>query len=65
MNIQGWFPLVLTGLILQSKVAMLKDKLTQQNRAVDQYSRALDAANKKLSDSYTRQGKLEEKQWQN
>lgn len=45
----------------QSKVAMLKDKLTQQNRAVDQYSRALDAANKKLSDSYTRQGKLEEK----
>lgn len=45
----------------QSKVAMLKDKLTQQNRAVDQYSRALDAANKKLTDSYARQGKLEEK----
>lgn len=45
----------------QSKVAMLKDKLTQQNRAVDQYSRALDAANKKLTDSYTRQGKLQEK----
>ena len=45
----------------QSKVSMLKDKLTQQNRAVDQYSRALDAANKKLTDSYTRQGRLEEK----
>ena len=45
----------------QSRVSMLKDKLTQQNRAVEQYSCALDAANKKLTDSYTRQGKLESK----
>lgn len=45
----------------QAKVTLLKEKLTQQQRAVDQYSRALEAANKKLSDSYTRQGKLEEK----
>lgn len=45
----------------QAKVTLLKEKLTQQQRAVEQCSRALDAANKKLSDSYTRQGKLEEK----
>ena len=45
----------------KAKVALLKEKLTQQNHAVEQYSRALDAANKKLSDSYTRQGKLESK----
>lgn len=45
----------------QAKVTLLKQKLTQQNRAVEQYSRALDAANKKLNDSYTRQGKLETK----
>lgn len=45
----------------QAKVTLLKEKLTQQQRAVEQCSRALDAANKKLSDSYTRQGTLEEK----
>lgn len=45
----------------QAKVTLLKEKLTQQQRAVEQCSRALEAANKKLSDSYTRQGKLEGK----
>lgn len=45
----------------QAKVTLLKEKLTQQQRAVEQCSRALEAANKKLTDSYTRQGKLEGK----
>lgn len=39
----------------QAKVALLREKLTQQNRAVEQYTRALEAANKKLTNSYSRQ----------
>ena len=40
----------------QSKLSMLK--LTQQNRAVEQYSRALVADNQKLADAYTRQERM-------
>lgn len=42
----------------EAKLSMLGDKLTQQNRAVEQYSRALVAANQKLTDSYARQEKM-------
>jgi len=42
----------------ESKLSMLGEKLTQQNRAVEQYSRALVAANDKLETSYARQEKL-------
>ena len=42
----------------ESKLSMLGNKLTQQNRAVEQYSRALVAANQKLTDSYARQEKM-------
>ena len=42
----------------ESKLALLSDKLREQNRAVEQYSRALVAANKKLADSYERQEKM-------
>jgi TP901 family phage tail tape measure protein len=43
---------------LSSKLTMLQTKLTQQNLAVDQYARALTAANQKLADSYARQDKM-------
>ena len=42
----------------ESKLSMLGEKLTHQNRAVEQYSRALVAANDKLEVSYARQEKL-------
>ena len=42
----------------ESKLSMLGSKLTQQNRAVEQYSRALVAANQKLTDSYARQERM-------
>ncbi|MEA4896897.1 MAG: phage tail tape measure protein [Christensenellaceae bacterium] len=42
----------------EAKLSMLGNKLTQQNRAVEQYSRALVAANQKLMDSYARQEKM-------
>lgn len=45
----------------QAKVQLLQSKLTQQQRAVDQYSRAFEAANKKLENSYKRHGELEKK----
>ena len=35
----------------ESKLSMLGNKLTQQNRAVEQYSRALVAANDKLKEN--------------
>ena len=38
----------------EAKLSMLGNKLTQQNRAVEQYSRALVAANDKLKENYTR-----------
>ena len=38
----------------ESKLSMLGNKLTQQNRAVEQYSRALVAANDKLKENYDR-----------
>jgi len=38
----------------EAKLTMLGDKLTQQQRAVDQYSRALIAANDKLKENYNR-----------
>ena len=38
----------------ESKLSMLGQKLTQQQRAVEQYSRALVAANDKLKENYTR-----------
>ena len=38
----------------ESKLSMLGQKLTQQQRAVEQYSRALVAANNKLEDNYNR-----------
>lgn len=44
----------------ESKLAMLGSKLMQQNRAVEQYSRALVAANQKLTDSYARQERLKQ-----
>ncbi|NLD96032.1 MAG: hypothetical protein GX635_02845, partial [Synergistaceae bacterium] len=42
----------------EAKLSMLGDKLAQQNRAVEQYSRALAAANQKLADSHARQEKM-------
>ena len=42
----------------EAKLSMLGNKLTQQNRAVEQYSRALVAANQKLTDTHERQQKL-------
>ena len=36
----------------EAKLSMLGQKLTQQNRAVEQYSRALVAANDKLKENY-------------
>jgi len=36
------------------KLSMRGNKLTQQNRAVEQYSRALAAANDKLKENYDR-----------
>lgn len=42
----------------QEKVQLLQSKLTQQQRAVEQYSRAFEAANKKLNNSYERHSKL-------
>ena len=42
----------------ESKLSMLGEKLTHQNHAVEQYSRALVAANDKLETSYARQEKL-------
>lgn len=45
----------------QAKVQLLQNKLTQQQRAVEQYSRAFEAANKKLNDSYERHGELNQK----
>lgn len=44
----------------ESKLSMLGQKLTQQNRAVEQYSRALVAANQKLVDSYNRQERMKQ-----
>ena len=38
----------------EAKLSMLGNKLTQQNRAVEQYSRALVAANAKLKENYDR-----------
>ena len=38
----------------EAKLSMLGQKLTQQNRAVEQYSRALVAANDKLKENYDR-----------
>ncbi len=38
----------------ESKLSMLGNKLTQQQRAVEQYSRALVAANSKLQENYAR-----------
>ena len=38
----------------ESKLSMLGQKLTQQQRAVEQYSRALVAANDKLKENYDR-----------
>ena len=38
----------------ESKLSMLGSKMTQQNRAVEQYSRALVAANDKLKENYQR-----------
>ena len=38
----------------ESNLSMLGNKLTQQNRAVEQYSRALVAANDKLKENYDR-----------
>ena len=38
----------------EAKLSMLGNKLTQQNRAVEQYSRALVAANDKLKENYDR-----------
>ena len=40
----------------EAKLSMLGQKLTQQQRAVEQYSRALVAANDKLKENY--EGKL-------
>lgn len=42
----------------QAKLSMLGSKLTDQNRAVDQYTRALAAANQRLTDSYGRQQRM-------
>lgn len=42
----------------EAKLSMLSSKLTQQNRAVEQYARALVVANQKLTDSYARQEKM-------
>lgn len=44
----------------ESKLSMLGQKLAQQNRAVEQYSRALVAANQKLVDSYNRQERMKQ-----
>ncbi len=38
----------------EAKLSMLGNKLTQQHRAVEQYSRALVAANEKLKENYNR-----------
>ena len=42
----------------QAQLSMLQQKLELQQKAVMQYQRALDAANRKLENSYTRQGRL-------
>ena len=42
----------------QSQLSTLQQKLSLQQKAVAQYQKALDAANKKLENCYTRQGKL-------
>ena len=39
---------------MESKLSMLGQKLTQQQRAVEQYSQALVAANDKLKENYDR-----------
>ena len=44
----------------QSQLSSLQQKLVLQQKAVKQYERALEAANKKLENAYTRQGKLTE-----
>jgi len=44
----------------EAKLSMLGNKLTHQNRAVEQYSRALVAANQKLTDSYNRQERMKQ-----
>lgn len=44
----------------EAKLSMLGAKLKEQNRAVEQYSRALVAANQKLTDSYARQEKMKD-----
>ena len=43
---------------LQAQTAALQQKFSLQQKAVTQYERALDAANKKLENAYTRLGKL-------
>ena len=42
----------------QAQLSSLQQKLSLQQKAVTQYQRALEAANKKLENAYTRQGKL-------
>ena len=44
----------------QSQLSSLQQKLVLQQKAVKQYERALEAANKKLENAYNRQGKLTE-----
>ena len=44
----------------EAKLSMLGSKLKEQNRAVEQYARALVAANQKLTDSFARQEKMKE-----
>ncbi|MEA5016943.1 MAG: phage tail tape measure protein [Candidatus Limiplasma sp.] len=43
---------------MQAKIGSLQKKLELQNKAVEQYGRALAAANQKLENSYARQGRL-------
>lgn len=44
----------------QSQLSSLQQKMALQQKAVKQYERALEAANKKLENAYARQGKLTE-----
>ena len=51
-------PLTIQEMIFGNQISSLQQKLSLQQKAVTQYQRALEAANKKLENAYTRQGKL-------
>jgi len=44
----------------EARLALLSSKQKEQTRAVDQYSRALVQTNQKLTDSFSRQGKMKQ-----